>query len=535
MLASYSLLVVLGPAALVVAALLPKSVRAVRSAAFFALAVAALAAVIAAIAGPAQSELLGANGLGFRITIDTLSVVMLVLVSFIGAVIANYSVNYLAGDPGHDRFMRWLALTLASVLFLIMAGNVVQFAVAWVATSLSLHRLLIFYPERPAAQLAARKKFVASRLGDLFLLIAMVLLYRVFGSLDHAALASGATALKATGTIPWEVTAAAFCLIGTAILKSAQFPFHGWLIEVMETPTPVSALLHAGVINAGGFLVLRFADVITASSPALHTLAIIGGATALFGSLVMLTQTSVKVSLAYSTIGQMGFMMLECGLGAFSAALLHIVAHSLYKAHAFLSSGSVIDIARASWTQAKGIRPSLSTSIIGIAAVLGLTGGIGTAFGITLWSNPAVFALGCILTLGLAQLFAYALTETRSAYVLGRTVLACVAVAAVYFGLQEAFAWLMAGVLPPSHTMTGLTDAVIATVVIVSFAAVTVLQIAAARELKGPAWQAFYVHLANGFYVNTFTNRLALRLWPSAPPKAATPSYIAAASSQGAN
>ena len=128
-----------------------------------------------------------------------------------------------------------------------------------------------------------------------------------------------------------------------ALLKSAQFPTHGWLTEVMETPTPVSALLHAGVINAGGFLLIRFADVMLLAPGVLAALVMIGGFTALFGSLVMLTQPAVKTSLAWSTVAQMGFMIFECGLALFPLALLHIVAHSLYKAHSFLASGGAVE------------------------------------------------------------------------------------------------------------------------------------------------------------------------------------------------
>ena len=139
---------------------------------------------------------------------------------------------------------------------------------------------------------------------------------------------------------PWR----AACLLAlAALLKSAQFPTHGWLTEVMETPTPVSALLHAGVINAGGFLLIRFADVMVLHPSVMAVLVMIGGFTALFGGLVMLTQPAVKTSLAWSTVAQMGFMVLECGLGLFPLALLHIVAHSLYKAHSFLASGAAVE------------------------------------------------------------------------------------------------------------------------------------------------------------------------------------------------
>ncbi len=126
------------------------------------------------------------------------------------------------------------------------------------------------------------------------------------------------------------------------MLKTAAFPLHGWLTEVMEAPTPVSALLHAGIINAGGFLLIRTAELVQASPGAMAALVMIGGLTALFGAAVMLTQSAIKTALAWSTVAQMGFMLLQCGLGLWALALLHIVAHSLYKAHAFLSSGGAV-------------------------------------------------------------------------------------------------------------------------------------------------------------------------------------------------
>ena len=287
------LLSLLGPLALVAAALSPAAGPAVMARRAE---VAALTGLAAALAGLAHWALSGAHtpaGWAALVYVDALSAIMLLLVSFVGAVVVRYSRNYLDGDPGQERFFRWLCLTLAAVLVLIVSGNLLTFLAAWVATSMGLHRLLLFYGERTNARLAARKKFVVSRIGDACLLVAAVLLWHAFGSLDFATIFAGAEIAHATGVQPANLTLIALLLVAGALLKSAQFPFHGWLLEVMETPTPVSALLHAGIINAGGFLILRFADVIALSVPALDTLAIIGGATAMFGSVVMLTQTSV--------------------------------------------------------------------------------------------------------------------------------------------------------------------------------------------------------------------------------------------------
>ncbi len=519
-------LATLGPLALVAAGfgagrrgIPPKTaVRLAVGASGATLALALVAAVSVAAHGPIRTGTLGVAGLGLGFYLDALSAVMFGLVAFVGLIVMLYSRNYLDGNPGQPRFTRWLCLTLAAVLLLIAAGNMLQLALAWVATSLSLNKLLLFYPDRPAARLAARKKFVASRIGDVCLLGAMALAYRAFGSLDYAAVFAGADALRsASGTPGGTINAIAALLAAAALLKSAQFPMHGWLTEVMETPTPVSALLHAGVINAGGFLVLRFSGLIALSTPALDLLVVVGGTTALFGSVVMLTQTSVKVSLAYSTIAQMGFMMLECGLGAFSAALLHIVAHSLYKAHAFLSSGSVLDLARASWSPSPGGRPHPARLTLAAAAVLAVTLAVGALFGVTIVSRPGVFALGAVLLLGLTHLVTQALDERPDAYVLGRTLALAVVVAAAYFGLQFAAERLLAGSLPAAEPLRGPFDLAIIGAVILGFAAVTVLQGLLPGRPGETRWLALYVHVSNGLYINTLANRLALRFWPGRP------------------
>lgn len=306
-----------------------------------AFAFAGCAAISLARSGPADVAVPLAGPVQLGVHFDTLSAVVLVLVAFLLGVVARFSTHYLDGDLAQGRFTKWLLLTGGSVLALVISGNLLQLVLAWIATSLSLHQLLVFYPHRPGAVLAARKKFLISRLGDLGLLVVLVLVYREFHTWRFSELfaaagqlheAHGAGTSSATGLI-------AILLVAAAMMKSAIFPFHSWLPDTMETPTPVSALMHAGIINAGGYLIIRLHPLVTLSPGALSTLALFGAFTALFGSLVMLTHASVKRSLAFSTVAQMGFMMLECGLGAFSLAVLHLVAHSLYKAHAFLTSG----------------------------------------------------------------------------------------------------------------------------------------------------------------------------------------------------
>ncbi len=356
-------------------------------------------ALVLGLRGPSTLDILSWGGLGLTVRLDIISVAMSVLIAFIGWVVVRFSRTYLVGEPGQARFCGWLAATLASVLTLVIAGNLGQLVVAWIATSLSLHQLLLFYPDRSAAQAAARKKFIVARIGDAALIAAAVLLVQAYGSADIATILERARTISPPASAHW----AAASLVLAALLKSAQFPSHGWLVEVMETPTPVSALLNAGVVNAGGFLLIRFADVLMTTPGALATLVMVGGFTALFASAVMLTQSAVKTSLAWSTIAQMGFMVLQCGLALFPLALLHIIAHSLYKAHAFLASNGAVEriasIARPGPVAVPGIRAVAQAFAIALViyAVLGLLFGFAG-------KSPQAIALGAILILGVAYL-----------------------------------------------------------------------------------------------------------------------------------
>jgi NAD(P)H-quinone oxidoreductase subunit 5 len=488
--------------------------------------------------GAVTSPVLGSGALGLSIRLDPVSCTMFLLVSFVGAIVVQYSRNYLDGDARQGAFIGGLCQTLAAVILLVLAGNLFQLAAAWIATSLSLHWLLLYYRDRPAAVLAARKKFITARLSDACLLGACVLLASSFGSSDIGTILQRARALDAAA-VSGSMQAATLLLACAALLKSAQFPTHGWLPEVMETPTPVSALLHAGIINAGGFLVIRFADVMLLSAPSLHVLAVVGGFTALFGSVVMLTQPSIKGSLAWSTVSQMGFMLLQCGFGAFSIALLHIVAHSLYKAHAFLTSGSVVGFSRSAAVPVTAGSSRALAGFVSIGLALGLYAAIAAALGRALDSapgahaatSPAVLALGAILIIGVGLFIAQSLPAMRiaektaassnehgrdpmraampgiGARLLARSLAAAAFATVAYFLLQRAAAWWTASTLPaiPDPTTVGMA---IMWLAVLSFAIVAILQLLAPARIDSPNWRAARVHVANGFYVNAWFDRL---------------------------
>ena len=464
--------------------------------------IAALSMGVLIMSGPGTSQLLGAEGMGLSVRLDWVSSIMFLLVSFVGWVVVRYSRTYLDGEARQGAFTGWLCMTLASVLLLVTAGNLFQLVLAWIGTSIFLHRLLLFYPDRIQAQRAARKKFVTARLGDLALLGAATLLTFGYRTTDIALILE----IARTGEGYGIATVSAGLIALAALLKSAQFPTHGWLTEVMETPTPVSALLHAGVINAGGFLLIRFADVMLLAPGVLAVLVMVGGFTAIFGGMVMLTQPAVKTSLAWSTVAQMGFMMLQCGLALFPLALLHIVAHSLYKAHAFLASGGAVD-------QIAGFRRPGAVAIPNAGAVgkaflvaLGIYVAVGLVFDIG-HKTPQAVALGAILIFGVAYLFAQGLADKAPRALTQRIAVNAVAASGGYFALQAGTSWLLAGTLPATPAPGPLEWALIVLAVI-SFAVVAVAQAMFPLWANHPAAAGLRVHLSNGLYANAVFDRL---------------------------
>ncbi len=447
---------------------------------------------------------------------DNLSAVVLTLVAFLLAVVTRYSVHYLSGDPGQGRFSKWLGLTGGSVLAIVISGNLIQFALAWSATSLSLHQLLLFYPERPGAVLAARKKFIISRMGDASLLAVIVLVFHKFQTWDFTGIFAAARQLHASGlpSDAGDISVICFLLVAGAMLKSAQFPFHSWLPDTMETPTPVSALMHAGIINAGGFLIIRLSPLVTLSPGAMSTLALFGAFTALFASLVMLTHASVKRSLAFSTVAQMGFMMLECGLGAFGLAVLHLVAHSLYKAHAFLASGSIISAAKSAWAPPERATSGRLPLVGAFVMAGGMALGGAWVFGRDYRQEPASLLLGCAFVMALAYALwnLWSRSLNRKLAVFGTALTGAIVV--VYFWLHKIFDSVL-GEKPwentQLHSWPGL---VLMATLLLLFLFVLIIQTELPNWAHRPFFQTVYVHARNGFYFNTLANRTVTALWP---------------------
>ena len=342
-------------------------------------------------------------------------------------------------------------------------------------------------------------------LSDGVLIGAALLLYMAYGTQEIGALTAVARADFAGGGGAAVILAAGLLALA-ALFKSAQFPAHGWLTEVMDTPTPVSALLHAGVVNAGGFLLIRFADVMLLAPGVLAALVLIGGFTALFGSLVMLTQPAVKTSLAWSTIAQMGFMIFQCGLALFPLALLHIAAHSFYKAHAFLSSGSAVENVAA--IKKPGPIAVPNGKAVGRAFLIALVifAATGALFGFET-KSPQAIALGAILIFGVAYLLAQGLADAAPRVLTRRTALYAVAASVSYFALQTGTEWLTAGALPQTPAPGPLEWAML-TLTVASFGVVAMAQALFPLWSDHPAAAGLRVHLSNGLYANAVFDRM---------------------------
>ncbi|MBS0393492.1 MAG: NADH-quinone oxidoreductase subunit L, partial [Proteobacteria bacterium] len=446
---------------------------------------------------------------------DALAAPVTVLVAFLGWIIGDYAHRYLRGEPGQRRFVTAYLATLAAVGAVIASDHLALLVGAWAASSVGLHQLLTFYRERPAAVVVAHKKFLASRLAEACLVAAMVLLVREWGSLDLAVL--GARAAGAP-QLPWSAGAAAALIAVAALLKCAQLPLHGWLIQVMEAPTPVSALLHAGVVNLGGYVLIRLAPLISASPVAEALLVVVGTTTAAAAGLVMLTRVTVKVRLAWSTCSQMGLMVTECGLGLYDLALLHLLAHALYKAHAFLTAGEAVlaagerDLLDSSDGATRAPTAWTQTQALGLTLLL-------VAGSAALWHRwlgaPALpWLSGALLSCGLATLLWWPLARRRHG---GRALIALVAAAQLYLGWH----WLLSTSIPVGAPAA---PGPLAAWSLLVFLALYYAQLPAGGRVPAALAGRAYDWVYAGFYLDERFTRLAFRLWPvRTPPLASRP------------
>lgn len=283
--------------------------------------------------------------LGFQI--DRLAAVMMVLISGVGLLIFRYSIRYMFQEPGYGRFLALIAITTSVLLSMVASPNLVLLFVCWQLLSYLLYQLA-HNLSHDATREGAIHTFRLLRVGDAVFLAGILLAQALYGTTEFADLFARAIQhpVNLPGTPINGASAVALLVFLGAMGKSAQFPLHVWLPRSLYAPTPVTALLHAGIINACGFLVNRLAPLFAQSPATLHLAFAVGVVTTILGAGMMLTQNDIKRTLGFSTIGQMGYMVMECGLGAFSLAVFHLIAHGMFKAYVFLSCGDVIHKAR---------------------------------------------------------------------------------------------------------------------------------------------------------------------------------------------
>ena len=291
---------------------------------------------------------LAADGSWGSLLFDPLSVLMGLLIAGISLLVRIYSVRYMAEEAGYVRFFVLLDLMTAALLVMVAAGDLITLLIAWHLIGVLLYFLLGHDTRSKSAYRYSFWTFITYRFGDLPLLLAAVVLFHTYHTWSmpeiFAALAADPHATTFLDLPVSEVVGALIAM--SAFARSAQFLLHTWLPYTMDGPTPVSALMHAGIVNAGGFLINRFAPVFAYTDDVLHWVFVVGLFTAVIGSVLMLSQHDIKKSLGYSTMGQMGFMIMECGLGAFSLAIFHLIAHGLFKGTLFLGAGGIIGEAR---------------------------------------------------------------------------------------------------------------------------------------------------------------------------------------------
>jgi NAD(P)H-quinone oxidoreductase subunit 5 len=427
-----------------------------------------------------------------------------VLVAFIGLVVTRFSTRYLAGDAGQARFQRWLPLTLACVAVVVTTNHLGILIAAWVGISLSLHQLLMYYPDRKRAVLAAHKKFLFARLAEFCLVGAAVLLWQQHGTLNLsdilATYAGGDVTLSASEQL------AALLIASAAMVKCAQFPMHGWLIQVVEAPTPVSALLHAGVINLGVFLLLALAPLMVHADLANWLLLIVAGLTCVAAALITMTRVSIKVLLAWSTVAQMGLMLVECALGQYGLALLHLVAHSCYKAYAFLASGGEVE----NYLRRQLARPAMPKPSTLPALVLLAGAGLAGLLAAGLVTTDASLWL-------LLALFPAVLLSERSSLARSASLPLTAMLAAALVGAYAVQKTVFSGIAPQGM-LPGVAEALWCG--LLAIALVFSYWLLRQRSDSDSA-RRLYRNLYAGFYLDEWATRATLALWPAKLPERA--------------
>ena len=289
---------------------------------------------------------LGELNLDIGFLIDPLTATMMCVVTFVSLMVHIYTIGYMHGEEGYNRFFSYISLFTFAMLMLVMSNNLLQLFFGWEAVGVVSYLLIGFYFERQSAVFANMKAFLVNRVGDFGFILGIGLLLASTGSMQYDVIFSQNTALAAQ-TLPgtgWNLlTVACICLFIGAMGKSAQFPLHVWLPDSMEGPTPISALIHAAtMVTAGIFMVSRMSPLFELSDVALSFILVIGSITTLFMGFLGIVQNDIKRVVAYSTLSQLGYMTVALGVSAYPVAIFHLMTHAFFKALLFLAAGSVI-------------------------------------------------------------------------------------------------------------------------------------------------------------------------------------------------
>jgi len=326
------------------------------------------------IAGPFRVD--------FSLQVDQLTVVMLLVVSFVGMLIHIYSTGYMAHEGGYYRFFSYLNLFMFFMLTLVMAANLIVMFVGWEGVGLCSYLLIGFWFLKKSAADAGKKAFIVTRIGDFGFTVGILLVFATFGSVTFGDIFEKASSMPAEGAAHAGVlTAICLLLFAGAIGKSAQLPLYVWLPDAMEGPTPVSALIHAAtMVTAGVYMVARMHPLFSRAPVAMLVVAIVGAVTAFYSATIGLVQTDIKKVLAYSTVSQLGYMFLACGVGSYAAGIFHLMTHAFFKGLLFLAAGSVIHAmgGEQDMTKMGGLRAKIPvtywTMLIATLAIAGIPG-----------------------------------------------------------------------------------------------------------------------------------------------------------------
>lgn len=430
---------------------------------------------------------------------------LLVLIQFIALVVLRYAQANFTGDPDNQRFLRWLMLTVFSVMVTVGSDHLLVFWLAWLGISLSLHQLLMFYPNRPRAALAAHKKFILARLAEILLACSFGLLYVTHHSFSISTILSH----YPSHSFGWQQQAAAVLLALVALIKCAQLPLHGWLIQVVEAPTPVSSLLHAGVINMGGYLLILFAPLFDQSWPARGLVLVVAGLSTVLAALIMMTRVSVKVRLAWSTTAQMGLMLSECALGLYPLALLHLLAHSCYKAHAFLNSGDEVNALLKRQLTGTPL-PGLKAWSMSVFTCLVLVTGTIMLAGASLPLSPWL-----LIGIAIAQILAFYFNETAKAFITKGLSKALLLLGG--YTLAKAASTVLIADAP--YTYNIIADVWLGLLFLGLFSVYLIMQYHPANPLA----RRLFIALNAGLYLDEWVTCMTLRCWPLHLPRTKTP------------